>query len=272
MNKAGLNVSLSAQPVQKPGRVSLWYGLGMTGCYIDESGTDSDLPVAVVAGLLLDGKGFFWLGQEWEKTLAQHHIPGPIHMREFGPHGRFNDLTHDARRALFADLVEAINDNKLMSVAGTLTAAQYRQTFKGISKLSMYAACFCNVAMACGVGLDKYGQHRWPLSFTLDDGNTYKQQVVESKPVILKAFPRVSKICFESDDNLTVLQAADVLSWAVRRCSSATLTHWFEPLESLFDEQHFRVEYKEEWMKGVAERIKAAESEDNSPGRSQQDC
>jgi len=151
LNKAGLNVSLSAQPVQKPGRVSLWYGLGMTGCYIDESGTDSDLPVAVVAGLLLDGKGFFWLGQEWEKTLAQHHIPGPIHMREFGPHGRFNDLTHDARRALFADLVEAINDNKLMSVAGTLTAAQYRQTFKGISKLSMYAACFCNVWPAVSV-------------------------------------------------------------------------------------------------------------------------
>jgi hypothetical protein len=112
----------------------------MTGCYIDESGTDSNLPIAVVAGLLLDGKGYFWLSQEWQKFLDRHGITGPIHMREFTPNGRFKELSHDDRRALFADLVKAINDNKLMSIAATLTADQYRQHFKGVTRLSMYAA------------------------------------------------------------------------------------------------------------------------------------
>ena len=114
--------------------------------------------------------------------------------------------------------------------------------------------------------MEKHGQHRWPLSFTLDDGNNYKQQIVESKPVILKAFPRVSRICFQSDDDGTALQAADVLSWAVRRNLSATFAHGFEPLKDLFDQHHLNLEYKDEWMKGVADKIKGAESVDSSFG------
>jgi Protein of unknown function (DUF3800) len=266
---ASLQLLLSAHCVKKQAAFRCGTVGGITGCYIDESGTDSNLPIAVVAGLLLDGKGFFWLGQEWDKILERHKITGPIHMREFGPDGRFKDLSHDDRRTLFGDLVKAINEHKLMSTAGTLTSDLYRQTFRGVTKLSMYAACFCNVAMVCGIGLEKRGQHRWPLAFTLDKGNNYKAQIIESKPVIMKTFPRVSRICFDSDDNVVALQAADVLSWAVRRDLSGTFAHGFEPLKDLFDLQHLNVEYKEEWMKGVAEKIKRAESVDVSPGQSQ---
>jgi hypothetical protein len=242
----------------------------MTECYIDESGTDGDSPVAVVAGLLLDYRGSFWLGQEWRDALGRHKVTGPIHMREFTPHGRFKDLSHDCRRALFADLVRTINDNKLMSVAGTLTADDYRKQFAGVEYLSMYAACFCNVAMYCGVVLEKAGNHRWPLSFTLDEGNRYKQEIIKGEPAILKAFPRVSKICFESDDNMVALQAADVLSWAVRRDSSGgSFAHGFEPLRDLFDPLYSTIDYKPEWMKGVAEKIRSAAPVVKTPGQSQ---
>ncbi len=240
----------------------------MMECYIDESGADSNLPTAVAAGLLLDFGRSFWLGQEWRKTLDRHKVTGPIHMREFTPHGRFKDLSHNSRRALFADLVWTINDNKLMSVAGTLTADEYRKQFAGLEYLSMYAACFCNVAMYFGAALEKAGNRRWPLSFTLDEGNKYRQQIIDGKPIILKALPRVSKICFESDDNVAALQAADVLSWCVRRDSSGgSFAHGFEPLKDLLDQLHSTIDYKPEWMKDVAEKIRSAAPLVETPGQ-----
>ena len=44
----------------------------MTTCYVDESGTDGNLPIAVVAGLILDYKGAFWLSVQWTQVLAKH--------------------------------------------------------------------------------------------------------------------------------------------------------------------------------------------------------
>lgn len=65
----------------------------MTICYIDESGTDSNLPIAVVAGLLVNFKGAFWLSLGWDRALKKHGIDGPIHMREFNPDNRFRDIS-----------------------------------------------------------------------------------------------------------------------------------------------------------------------------------
>jgi hypothetical protein len=106
----------------------------MTICYADESGTDSNLPIAVVAGLLFDGPGYFWFDVEWAKILRRHGIARrPIHMREFTPHGQFKDLTGEARRDLFTDLVSAINGHKLISLAATHNAHQYRDHFAGVT-------------------------------------------------------------------------------------------------------------------------------------------
>jgi hypothetical protein len=233
----------------------------MTTVFVDESGTDTDLTIAVVAGLTLDRKGLFWLNREWENALNKHGITGPIHMREFTPHGRFKSLSHDQQRALFKDLVRAINSNKLITSAATLTADDFRAHFDGLTKLSMYAACFSNLMMLTGEALRIYGPHRWPLSFVLDDGNPYKSQIVEGSIVLLKTYPLVTAIVFRSDDNESALQAADVVSWGVRRkLSGGTFKHGFEPLEDLFDPHHLNFEYKEEWMRDVAATIRAAEA------------
>jgi hypothetical protein len=233
----------------------------MTSCYIDESGTDSNLPIAVLAGLVLDDPGYFWLDVEWSQILRRHRIEHPIHMREFTPNGLFKALTHDARRALFTELVSAINQHKLMSLGATITAAQYRQHFDGLTKFSMYAACFSNFVMLSGQGVKTYGTHRWPLSYFLDDGNAYKAQIREGESVLLKAFPGIASIDFLSDSNVNALQAADVVSCAVRRhLSGDGFRHGLEPLESLFGEYHLVLDYKEEWMRDVAAKIRAVES------------
>jgi uncharacterized protein DUF3800 len=236
----------------------------MTGCYIDESGTDNNSPIAVVAGLVLDDPGYLWLDVEWSKILKRYGIEHPIHMREFTPNGVFKALTHNTRRSLFTDLVSAINEHKLMSLGATLTADQYRQHFNDITQFSMYAACFSNLVMLSGQGLEAYGNHRWPLSYFLDDGNTYKAQILEGRPLLLKAFPRIAAIEFLSDSHVNALQAADVVSWAVRRHLSGIIAHGLEPLDYLFDQHHLVLDYKEEWMRDVAAKVQAAEFAHNS--------
>jgi hypothetical protein len=218
----------------------------------------------------LDHKGSFWLDVEWDKVKKSYGIDKAIHMREFTPNGEFGDLNHDTRRALLSDLVSVINQNKLLSVAATLTSDQYRRHFKGITKLSMYAACFTNLALLSAIAIEKHGPHRWPLSFILDDGNNYRSHIIESKAIILGSFPRVTDIRFLSDEQVNALQAADVLSWVVRRdLSGGAFNHGFKPLKDLFDEQHLNFEYEEEWMREIAEKIRAIESQtvDNSAAK-----
>jgi hypothetical protein len=111
--------------------------------------------------------------------------------------------------------------------------------------------------MLSGTGLEKHGPHRWPLAFVIDDGNSYKGQIREGIPVLLKAFPHVAAIDFLADTNVGALQAADVLTWAVRRDLSGAFSFAFAPLRNLFDQYHLKMNYEEEWMKGVADRIRA---------------
>src|ERR1035438_673833 len=115
--------------------------------YADESGTDSNSPIAVVGGLLLRPRDFFWLDVEWKRVQSKHGIKDPIHMREFTPHGVFRGISADARRCLFADLVCIVNEHKCASVAATLASEAYLRVFKGLTKLSMYGACFAQLAM-----------------------------------------------------------------------------------------------------------------------------
>src|ERR1700693_2950591 len=110
--------------------------------YADESGPDSDSEFAVVGGLLLHPRDFFWLDVKWKEALARHAITLPIHMREFGAHGAFRGLSRDELKSLLTDLVAIINEHKHASLAATLVTEQYRRIFHGIAKLSMYGACF----------------------------------------------------------------------------------------------------------------------------------
>jgi hypothetical protein len=230
-------------------------------CYLDESGTDqNDSQVAVLGGLLLKMSQSYWLGDELRKCLSKHNIPWPLHMYEFGRHGKLRDVRSEGRRALFSDLVRVINDNKTYSVASTLSSEKYKQAFNGLTDLSMYAASFTQVAMMNGVG-SRYGGSKEPIRYLLDDDNRYKPQVVEGHAVLLASEEQhplnIGSLEFDSDDNVAALQAADVVAWAVRRKIASALKSGFEPLEGLFDVKHIDVEYNEEWMTGVANTIRA---------------
>ena len=73
-------------------------------CYLDKSGTDNSSEVAVVGGLILDMSQFRRLDKEWHNILNLHNIPWPLHMKEFGLHGKLKDMRSEARRSFFSDL------------------------------------------------------------------------------------------------------------------------------------------------------------------------
>ena len=232
----------------------------MLTCYIDESGTDSNSAIAVVGGLVLDQSQFFWIDVEWRKCLAKHRIPWPLHMKEFGPHGKLKDVNSEQRRSLFTDINKIISDNKTFSIASVLTAEQYRATFAGISDFSMYGACFTTLVMLNGSQARREG-YQDDIAYLLDTGNPFKHQILNAHAVMLSRradFPlNVGTLGFDSDDELSALQAADVVSWSVRRKLASELRSGFEPLTGIFDKKHLEVPYSLEWMLDVAKTIRA---------------
>jgi len=229
-------------------------------CYIDESGTDSNSSIAVVGGIVLDPPQFFWLDIEWRKCLDKHHIPSPLHMREFGLCGKFKDLRSEERRALFTDISRIINDCKTFSIASVLSAEQYRIIFAGLSEFSMYGACFTNLVMLNGIHARRE-MYPHNIGYLLDSGNQYKHDVLEAHAIMLRRMDEiplnVGDLAFDSDEVVSALQAADVVSWSVRRQGASKLKSGFEPLAGLFHENHLQVPYKQEWMEAVANTIRA---------------
>jgi len=236
----------------------------MISCYFDESGTDDLSPIAVLGGVVLQGDGFLWLDHAWGKMLVKHSIQPPLHMKEFGQHGRFKHLSHEQRRALFTDLTWIINDNKNASIGTILTTEQYKKHFLPFvseKQLSVYGLCFLLAAMLMGRYTEIEG-YCTPIPYVLDTGNKYRTQVDAVHAFIVEDFQKVhpvnmGSLTFDTDDNVRALQAADVVAWSVRRNITANFNGGFEPLLGIFDERHIAQPLEEDWLIEIAEAIQA---------------
>jgi hypothetical protein len=171
----------------------------------------------------------------------------------------------DARRALFADLVHIINDHKRASVGAVLASEVYRRVFAGVTDMSMYAACFAQTALANDI-LAPTSSYKGPIDYVLDDGNSYKKDVREGYGVLQSKGVNLGALSFEKDDSNCALQAADMISWTVRRTLSAALPVGFEPLSGLLGEYHVEVPYKQEWMQEVADELRAQAVDSSARG------
>lgn len=258
---------------------SLWWSLHHSNdadrmavvidCYLDESGTDDQSPTAVVGGLLLQRDSFFCLDIEWKKALERHGINPPLHMKEFGPHGKFKNIPHDTRRLLFSDLVKIINEHKTGTIAATLTTAQYDRHFSGLFRrkdMGVYGFCFILLVMIQAKSAQEGGiTERIP--FVMDIGNPYRHHVLEAHASIeyvqKSQFLNAGSLTFDCDTNLRALQAADLVSWSVRRKLTGAFVHGFEPLPEVFASPHIEQPYEEEWLKTMADNLRALR--DQSP-------
>ena len=103
--------------------------------------------------------------------------------------------------------------------------------------------------------------YRDNVAYLLDTGNPYKHHILDAHGSIVKSkdrFPlNVGALGFDCDDAISALQAADVVSWSVRRNLASELKSGFEPLAELFDSKHREIPYAPEWMMSVAEAMRA---------------
>src|SRR5208282_627464 len=84
--------------------------LSLVTCYLDESGTDTNNPQAVVAGILFNKNNFMYFDKEWTDILSCYRITPPLHMNEFVQSGRFGYVRYKDRLNLFSDVVDLINN------------------------------------------------------------------------------------------------------------------------------------------------------------------
>jgi hypothetical protein len=245
----------------------------MFTCYLDESGTDDLSPTAVVAGFMMNEPRLDSFDTAWRSMLQKHHILS-IHMKEFRQHGKLHHLTVEQRRALFADVVPIINDHKNFSVAGTLTTAEYDAHLSSLfdrKMMGVYGACFL-LCVVTNHKLAEHSQFQERVSYLLDNGNPYRHHILEGYKTILEFQRRerwlnVGALGFDDDEKTLALQAADVISWTVRRSASRHFPPGFEELEKIKENSegsphHVQHAFTDELLRMLADSLRKRVLED----------
>jgi hypothetical protein len=232
--------------------------------YLDESGGDDPgTPQAVVGGVLIRYSFLLHFEEEWDRMLETHGITPPIHMREFGTHGRFADISPRGRRELFLKIAELINFHKIASMAATLSNEEYKANVdeKVREEFSVYGMCFILAAvMNHKLAASKsYGKR---IAFILDTGNPHKDHIVKAHATMIEwqkeSFLNVGGLYFEDDRDLGILQAADVVAWGVRRRTTGKpFGYGFEPINDILNKQegHGEADWEAGWLKDVSEAV-----------------
>jgi len=227
-------------------------------CYLDESGTDNQNPHAVVAGLVLRRERFIRFDSDWNSILSKFRIDPPIHMNEFGKHGRLGHIDYSTRNKLFKELVYIINRYKIYSVAISLNHEQYNNMLSAKTKkeVSIYGLCFMFCAHQC-FAMSKVNHYYGSMAFLIEEGNECAEDVRRAHKGMIqmrkegKTYISDGSLTFEPK-KLSPLQAADIIAWGVRRkVSSVPIIKGFEPIITIFNEKHIQNQYTDELLKSI---------------------
>ena len=243
-------------------------------CYLDESGTDRNNDInnvtAVLGGIVLDKEAFFAFDRKWQKLLTDKKIESPLHMKEFGIHGRFSHFTVEDRRVIFTEVANIVNRYKRISIAASLTKKQFDTYMpKKISDhMGIYGSCFQLLVQVWKHYANDTNQ-KDNIAIILDDGNEHKNHISNSRDAILEKQKHdnlyVGSITFGDDKELSPLQGADVISWGVRRIwNDQSLNKGFEPIARIYEKNHFEMKWDEDMLKGVADYMMPVISEERS--------
>jgi hypothetical protein len=231
----------------------------VVSCYLDESATDPSTPTAVVGGLLINSRYFIDLDREWRAMLDEFQLWPGLHMKDFGRHGRLADMPPGRRSAIFTRASEIIKDHNICTLAVTLEHGQYKAVLplKVKRAMSPYGLCF----IACVLGSHLIAtEHKYDkrIAFVIDSGNPYAKHVLLAHQALAELqtderFLNLGSLTFDKDDNVTALQAADVVCWAVRRrATGCRFSDGFEPIEGILTNQaHNEAPFPEALMRAV---------------------
>jgi hypothetical protein len=239
--------------------------------YLDESGTrDPGTPQAVVGGLIINYSHFLHFEEAWDEMLNSFQIAPPLHMKEFGRHGRLGTISPHCRGRLFSTVAELVNSHKIASISASVTNAEYEAEMPPEARqvYSVYAMCFC-MAMVMNHKLAQAAHYSKKVQFVLDTGNPYAEHARQAHATMLAmqndkvgglGFVNAGGLSFQDDADLGVLQAADVIAWGARRMASNTaFPPGMEPIADILavEQAHHAADYIREWLKLLGASLKS---------------
>jgi hypothetical protein len=213
------------------------------GCYLDESATDGGTPTAVVGGLLINKPDYLNFDAQWQNLLDDCRLRPALHIKDFGRHGRFSAMAPTQIRAILSRAITIIQEHRIYSLSATLRHEDYLQIFsEGTRKThSPYEFCFLMAALANGK-MAQFNKYQEPIAFVVDKGNPYAEHVrlahAEMERLFkTEGFPtNIGPLTFDSDENISALQAADLVCWGARRqASGENFREGFEPIAVLIN-------------------------------------
>ncbi|OGP71137.1 MAG: hypothetical protein A2Z73_06225 [Deltaproteobacteria bacterium RBG_13_60_28] len=198
----------------------------------------------------------------WENLLSQFNIEPPLHMKEFGQHGRLGYLKYDERYKLFDQVAKIINYCKIHSVAFVLDQNKFTKIMdpRIIKVMGVYGICFMGCAHLVFLSA-RDSQYHKDIAFILEQGNEHTSHIFYAH----KEMARIQKhkemqiyigsLTFEPKQ-ISALQAADVIAWGARRRTIGDpIGKGFQPISQIINQNHVQDFMREEWLQKLNDVI-----------------
>src|ERR1700722_6903063 len=146
--------------------------------YLDESG-GPDTKTAVLAGMLINYKNFNRFEHHWADILERHHIPWPLHMKDFSKDGPLGKVTVACRFELFSELAQLINENKIYSITAKVRSEDYKSNVDEFLQrhFGIYGMTFLLTAVM-NTKLAEHNKYFGKIPYVLDGGSSKTHHVV----------------------------------------------------------------------------------------------
>lgn len=216
-------------------------------CYVDDSGTHEQSDIVVLGGIVLDRASFIRFNDKWRPMLRRYCID-TLHMTDFvRPYGKHIGMYQELKIALFTEAVAIINACKLFSISVKVSHAPYRDSVPieiYREHVAPYTSAFIYLARFNAVHAD-HNNYPDRITYLVDETRNFAEQI-RNAHVLVKAWEnshgtgvvRTGALAFDSDDNVSALQAADLVAWAARRkLSGDDLVNEFVPLKEVLRER-----------------------------------
>lgn len=245
-------------------------------CYVDDSGTDNQSPLVVLGACVLDRDAFIRFDKSWRKMLDQYRIES-LHMADFvRPHGKHIGIYPELKIALFRQVASIINRRKDSSFSILVSNAEFKKAIphdmQGAT-IGPYAAAFIGLALM-NSKIANVRDYPDKIAYLVDEGSSVAEQL-RIGHLLVKGFEkaqsqkvRTGSFAFADDEDVSALQAADVIAWSARRKFSGDgLANEFAALNNIFSKRfnsqgvevhpHFHHQLQDDLAQRIMEQITA---------------
>lgn len=222
--------------------------LGMIEAYFDESERDTGFFAVAGYGFVPDHAREF--DREWREILGPIRAFHATDVANFKD--EFKDFTPKTRDALVIRAVEIVTKHIEVAVGFSCRRADFESGAINLRGLREPYSYFCHLCMQ-EIGNWMRAQHiDGDVAYFFDQGNFFKKEasalmnLAINLPEVGELYRRRSHIFARSDD-VTPLQAADLLVWEWTKYQDDTVDQKIRPLrkslEALFDSRKYRMRH-----------------------------